>query len=265
MLVSLGAIPVIIGACYLGGLYFFMFALLIGLVSFYEFFLMAQNKNIQVNLPFGLLAILVLIVNQYFHFFDTYSFIIIFVFLAALLELFRDNGSAIFNIGSTLFGIFYIGIFSASLVAIREFYPNIGSLYDHGGYLIISVLATIWICDSAAYFGGLSLGKHKLFPRVSPKKSWEGAVFGFIFAVLAMIAAHYLVLDFLTLGEAVTIGIIVGTVGQLGDLVESLVKRDAEVKDSSSLIPGHGGIFDRFDSLLFSAPIILLFLKYFGR
>lgn len=265
VLVSIVAIPVILGACYLGNIYFFLFALLIGLVSFYEFYLMAQNKNVQVNLPFGLLAVLILLVNQYYHFFDTYSFLIIFVFLTTLIELFRNDGSAIYNIGSTLFGIFYIGMFSASLVSIREFYPNIGNLYEHGGYLIISILATIWICDSAAYFGGLSMGKHKLFPRVSPKKSWEGAIFGFVFALLTMAAGHYIVLDFLSLGEAIIIGFIIGTVGQLGDLVESLIKRDAEVKDSSSLIPGHGGIFDRFDSLLFSAPIILMFLKYFGR
>ena len=265
VLVSIVAIPLILAACYFGNIYFFLFALLIGSVSFYEFYLMVQNKSIHVNLPFGLFAVLILLVNQYYHFFETYSFLIIFVFLTALIELFRNKGSAINNIGSTLFGIFYIGIFSASLVAIREFYPDIGNLYEHGGYLIISILATIWICDSAAYFGGLSLGKHKLFPRVSPKKTWEGAIFGFVFALLAMTAAYYLVLDFLSLGEAITIGFIIGTVGQAGDLVESLIKRDAEVKDSSALIPGHGGIFDRFDSLLFSAPIILLFLKYFGR
>ncbi len=265
VLVSVVAIPLILGACYFGNIYFFLFATLIGLVSFYEFYIMAQNKSIQVNLPFGLIAILILLVNQYFHFFDTYSFLIVFVFLVSLIELFRNNGSAIYNIGSTLFGIFYIGLFSASLVAIREFYPDIGTLYKHGGFLIISIFATIWVCDSAAYFGGLSLGKHKLFPRVSPKKSWEGAIFGFVFAMLTMAAAHYIVLGFLSLDEALTIGFIIGTVGQVGDLVESLIKRDAEVKDSSSLIPGHGGIFDRFDSLLFSAPIILLFLKYVGR
>jgi phosphatidate cytidylyltransferase len=187
------------------------------------------------------------------------------VLLASLIELFRNNGSAIINLGTTLLGIFYIGLFSSALIDIREFYPNVGDLYLHGGYLIISVLATIWICDSAAYFGGLSLGKHKLFPRVSPKKSWEGAVFGFVFAILTMLLAHYVILDFLSLKESITLGVIIGIVGQIGDLIESLIKRDAEVKDSSALIPGHGGIFDRFDSLLFSAPVILLYLKYFAR
>ena len=132
-----------------------------------------------------------------------------------------------------------------------------------GGFLVISILATIWICDSAAYFAGISFGKHKLFPRVSPKKSWEGAIFGFIFAILTMILAHFLVLDFLSFNEAIILGIIIGIVGQIGDLIESLIKRDAQVKDSSSLIPGHGGVLDRFDSLLYSAPVILLYLRFF--
>jgi len=265
VLVSVIAIPLIIATCYFGGIYFFLFALAIALISFYEFYLIVGNKGANVNFFVGMFAILFLIFNSYLHFFDRYSFLILVVLLASLIELFRNNGSAIINLGTTLLGIFYIGLFSSALIDIREFYPNVGDLYLHGGYLIISVLATIWICDSAAYFGGLSLGKHKLFPRVSPKKSWEGAVFGFVFAILTMLLAHYVILDFLSLKESITLGVIIGIVGQIGDLIESLIKRDAEVKDSSALIPGHGGIFDRFDSLLFSAPVILLYLKYFAR
>lgn len=265
ILVSVFAIPLIVAVSYLGNIYFFLFASAVALISFYEFFLMAKNKGANVNFPFGVFAVLFLLFNSYLHFFDNYSFIIIIVFLTALIELFRNKDSAIINIGVTLLGIFYIGLFSVSLIGIREFYPDVGRPYLRGGYLIISVLAAIWICDSAAYFGGLSLGKHKLFPRVSPMKSWEGALFGFVFAVLTTVAAHFIVLDFLTLLESVILGVIIGIVGQTGDLVESLIKRDADVKDSSALIPGHGGIFDRFDSLLFSAPVILLYLKYFTR
>ncbi|MCW9094553.1 MAG: phosphatidate cytidylyltransferase, partial [Ignavibacteriaceae bacterium] len=111
--------------------------------------------------------------------------------------------------------------------------------------------------------GGTALGKHKLFPRVSPNKSWEGAIFGFIFSVLTMILAQLIALDFLSLFNVVVIGIIIGIVGPIGDLVESLLKRDSAVKDSSSFIPGHGGFFDRFDSLLFSVPVIWMYLRYF--
>ena len=181
-----------------------------------------------------------------------------------MIELFRNKGSVVKNLGATFLGILYIGLFSSTLIAIREFYPNTNDLYFKGGYLIISMVATIWVCDSAAFFGGTALGKHKLFPRISPNKSWEGALFGFVFAILTMVLAKVFVLDFLSWTNVIVLGIIVGIIGQLGDLVESSMKRDAGVKDSSSIIPGHGGIFDRFDSLLFSAPAVWLYLKYFS-
>jgi phosphatidate cytidylyltransferase len=120
----------------------------------------------------------------------------------------------------------------------------------------------IWVCDSAAYYIGSAFGKHKLFPRVSPNKSWEGAIAGFIFAVVTAVAAKYLLLDYLRTDQAVILGIIVGIFGQLGDLFESLLKRDAGVKDSSNLIPGHGGVLDRFDSLLVVSPLVYLYLDF---
>jgi phosphatidate cytidylyltransferase len=131
-----------------------------------------------------------------------------------------------------------------------------------GGYTVISVFATIWICDTAAYFVGVSIGRHKLFESVSPKKSWEGAIAGFVFAELTMIAARALVLDYLSLGNALVLGAIVGIFGQVGDLVQSRFKRDSGVKDSSSIIPGHGGVYDRFDSLVFVAPFVYLYIDF---
>lgn len=262
IIVSAIAIPALILLSYFGGVYFLSFVLIIAGIAFYEFSVMAKSKGANVNVNIGLFAVIFLILNQYKFFFSQYHFLIAFFILLLLFELFRNNGSAIQNLGATLLGVFYLGIFGSTLVGIREFYPNINGLYYQGGYLIISILATIWICDSAAFFGGTALGRHKLFPRVSPKKSWEGAIFGFVFAILAMILAKNIVLDFLSIKDVVVIGFIVGTFGQLGDLAESLLKRDAGVKDSSSLIPGHGGIFDRFDSLLFSSPIIYLYLTY---
>ncbi len=264
VLVSIVAIPLIITASFLGRYYFFIFVLCIALISFYEFSIMMKKKGVSTNIWIGFLSIIFLLFNNYVFFFETYSFLLAIIVLISLVELFRNKGSAIFNIGSSLLGIFYIGLFSSSMIGIREFYPAVGDLYYRGGYLVISILVSIWICDSAAFFGGISLGKHKLFPRVSPNKSWEGAVFGFVFAILAFIAAKFIVLQFLSWNEVILFGITVGTIGQLGDLIESLIKRDAGVKDSSSLIPGHGGIFDRFDSFLFTSPVILLLLKYFG-
>ena len=263
VLVAIIAIPVVIGASYFGGIYFFLFTLIISTIAFYEFSVLAKNKGANVNLWVGLLSIILFLINQYSFFVSFLSIILLTVFLLSLIELFRNKDSAIINLGTTLLGIFYIGLFSTALLGIREFYQD--DLYNRGGYIIIAVLATIWICDSAAYYGGTALGKHKLFKRVSPNKSWEGAVFGFIFALATMILAKIIILNFLSWNTIIALGFMVGIFGQVGDLIESLIKRDAGVKDSSTIIPGHGGIFDRFDSLLYTAPLIFLYLSFFER
>ena len=262
IIVSIIAIPLILAICIYGKIPFLIFTSIIGLVSFWEFKHIARNKNIHVNFYIGAIAILALVINAYYPFIEFYTLTVIFVSIILLTELFRNKGSAILNSGSTLLGLFYLGLFTSTLVLIRENYADSEIIYNEGGYLIISIMASIWICDSAAFFIGSAFGKHKLFPRVSPNKSWEGAVAGFVFAVIAMIAAKAIVLDQLNLINVIVIGILVGIVGQIGDLVESLIKRDAGVKDSSALIPGHGGIFDRFDSLLFTSPAVYIYLYF---
>ena len=263
VIVAVLAIPLILAVCYFGKYYFLAFALSIALLSFHEFSLMAKTKGMNLNLWVGFPGIIFIILNQYFHFsLDNYHFLILYAVITCLIELFRNNGSAIQNLSGTLFGVIYMGLFAASLIGLREFYSPFGEQYFKGGFLIISVFVSIWICDSAAYYGGTALGKHRLFLRVSPKKSWEGALFGFVFAVLTMIAAKFILLGFLDWNTIIVLGVIVGIIGQLGDLVESLFKRDAQVKDSSNIIPGHGGIFDRFDSVLLTSPVIFLYLTY---
>lgn len=262
IIVSVAAIPFIGLAAYFGGLLFLIFVLGIALISFFEFSILVKSKGTNPNLIFGLTSVVLILLNVYFEWLDFYILILLISFILLIVELYRDNNSAILNLGSTFLGIFYIGVFSASLLSIRELFNFSNQLYEQGGLLIIALFVTIWICDSAAFFLGTAFGKHKLFPRVSPKKSWEGAIAGFIFSILTMIAAHFILLDFLSLVDSFIIGTIVGTVGQIGDLIESLIKRDANVKDSSALIPGHGGVFDRFDSLLFSAPVVYVYLIY---
>ncbi|MEW5798016.1 MAG: phosphatidate cytidylyltransferase [Bacteroidota bacterium] len=212
------------------------------------------------------------------------SVLFLFLIVVMIVELFRNKGSIFLNAGVTIFGVLYIGVFLSSLVGIRElfgaefpyhlaiqFFPSSTSFSDDalaattyawGGWTVIAIFASIWMCDTAAYFGGLSMGRHKLFPRVSPNKSWEGAVWGFLGAVGAMIVFQQYLLPYLQLHQAVVMGVIVGVFGQIGDLIESLLKRDANVKDSSGLIPGHGGVFDRFDSLIFVSPILYLYIDF---
>jgi phosphatidate cytidylyltransferase len=204
--------------------------------------------------------------------------------LVLLVELFRNKGSVIANAGATIMGMAYVGIFLGTLLGLRELYGMEFPLslamahanglspladdavrattYAWGGWTLISIFASLWMCDTMAYFGGRTMGKHKLFVRVSPNKTWEGAVWGFMGALITMLVMRQLVLPYVALHQAIVFGIIIGVFGQIGDLVESALKRDAGVKDSSSLIPGHGGVLDRFDSLIFVAPILYLYIDF---
>lgn len=263
IIVSVVAIPFILASCIFGQYLFLLFSGIIGILSFYEFSKMTEKSKGKTNLILGIFSVAVLLLNKYYRFTEFEYIVLLIVILHLAAELFRNNGSAIQNLGSSFLGIFYTGLFSSAILGIREFYPQDSPYYNHGGLIIIGLLITIWICDSAAFFLGVAFGKHKIFPRVSPKKSWEGSIAGLLFALIAMIANKAIYMDFLSWTDVVVFGITAGILGQTGDFVESMVKRDADVKDSSNLIPGHGGIFDRFDSLLFTAPVIYLYMIFF--
>ena len=139
--------------------------------------------------------------------------------------------------------------------------PNISGIYNP--YIVFCFLALIWISDSAAYVFGVTFGKRPLFKSVSPKKSIEGFLGGFIFSlILSLIFFKYLSLDF-SLSEWLILGVLTSCLGTLGDLVESQFKREAGVKDSGKLMPGHGGLYDRMDSIIFAAPFIYLSIIIF--
>jgi phosphatidate cytidylyltransferase len=208
--------------------------------------------------------------------------ILCFVALAILRELFREKPAPLNNLGATLLGVAYVSLFFACMIGLRFiFQPSEFPLRDvpefagnaiagevreridlWGGLTVCSVFVTVWVCDSAAYFAGRAIGRKKLMVRVSPNKTWEGALAGFLAAVGMFLIARELFLPYLSHGHAVATGCIIGVFGQIGDLAESLLKRDAGVKDSSSLIPGHGGMLDRFDSLLFVSPLLFLYYDF---
>ncbi|MBM2840320.1 MAG: hypothetical protein HW412_848 [Bacteroidetes bacterium] len=273
ILVAVVGIPLILLLTLAGGFYFFCFIALVSGIGLNEYYALAQAKGLRPQRWLGLLF--GFCVNAAFMFEKVQSLLgewlpesmaqlfliefLLFVPLILFVELFRNNGSALNNIASTLAGVCYVSVCLGSLVAIRELFPLNESW---GAYTVIAVFASIWICDSAAYFAGTNFGKHKLFERVSPNKTWEGTIAGFIGAVAGFVVAQSIALPFMLMTDAIICGCIVGVFGQLGDMVESLLKRDAGVKDSSSLIPGHGGVLDRFDSLIIASPLIFFYLNF---
>jgi len=180
----------------------------------------------------------------------------LFVFMA-LVFLFRfDDVSRVSgHLSLICIGFFYVPLLTAHIALLRNI--------DFGREWIFFVLLSIMACDTAAYFTGTSLGRHKLYPAVSPKKSIEGALGGVAGSVAAALMVKFTFFPALSLFDCLALGIFLSLAGQLGDLFESLLKRSFDVKDSGNLIPGHGGILDRLDSLLFAFPLAYYYARYF--
>lgn len=173
-------------------------------------------------------------------------------------QIFRDQVNVAFlSVASTLLGVVYIGwAFGCHLILLRD-------LSGAGRGLLFFLLVTIWLGDTAAYIFGRWLGKHKLSPRISPGKTIEGTIAGLVCGALGGLGVwSFFLKDILSFPHALVLGILLGIVGQLSDLSESVIKRSADVKDSGHLIPGHGGLLDRCDSLIFSAPVLYYYFVY---
>ncbi len=168
-------------------------------------------------------------------------------------ELYRKQERPIANIGATLMGVVYIAL-PLSLIC---YIPIVGS-ESWNPWVMIAYVFIIWANDVFAYLVGMTIGRHKLFERLSPKKSWEGFFGGVIGAVgMGLLAAYALDASYVVWGG---LALVAAVSGVLGDLVESMFKRAADVKDSGNLIPGHGGVLDRFDAMLISAPFVVVYM-----
>jgi len=304
ILVAAVGIPVILLAAFFGGWGFVALVSVMAILALAEFFRLPASKGVSPNrglgMVFGMIvlltfareriqypaaeALLALGIPVPLPSFGQ-AFLISVILLVTLLmtaEPFRKSPAPLRNIGTTLFGVLYIGLFFGSLIGLREIFTAsefpvlrhfhvtgirlpeevLHQIDVWGGMTVSAVFVTVWMCDSAAYFTGRAFGRRKLWPRVSPNKTWEGAVAGLLVSVVTFVLLRGLALPYLSLGEAVVSGCVIGVVGQFGDLAESLLKREAGMKDSSSLLPGHGGVLDRFDSLLFAAPVLFLYYDF---
>jgi phosphatidate cytidylyltransferase len=193
------------------------------------------------------------------------EFLLLYILLTTLVSLLLLPSLGIVGsqtrIMHTLTGLIYPSAMLSCLIVIRNdfVFPNDSAL------LLFFIITDIWICDTTAYAGGKALGRHKLAPQVSPGKTWEGAFCGLIGAMIWAFPAWSLLRPAMTLGECMGVAIIVGVIGQIGDLAESVLKRSAGVKDTGSLLGPHGGILDRFDSLIAVAPAVYGYLMLVGK
>ncbi len=247
-----------------GGYWFLGFVGLVILIGMLEFYRMMREKGMHPYRGIGVVSGLTLATYMYFRSGLYGNFFLTFVVIAIMgLELTRrDNRMAVYHVSTTVFGVVYVGYLASHLILLRELPLQIGRDYRLGASFVFLVFTVTWAADTGAYAVGSLFGRRPLLPRVSEKKTWEGAVGGVAFGALAGWVASRTFAGYLAPWQGPALGALAAVVGLLGDLFESLLKRDAELKDTSRVIPGHGGVLDRFDSLLFTAPLIYYLLKF---
>ncbi len=252
---------VIVGSIILNKFIFSGVFLLITILGTYEFYKMLENSKYKPQIIFGttISAILYTILSLVAHSIISplyLTIVVVLLFIIPIRELYRtDNDSPIPNISQTIFGIIYVGL-TFGLMNFLFYHGYKGKETFH---FILAFFVIIWASDSFAYLTGVSIGKHRLFERISPKKSWEGFFGGFIAALIVgyIFSTFYQDLDlFSWLGFAAIINI----GGVYGDLIQSMFKRSLGLKDSGKILPGHGGILDRFDAVFVALPIAIAYV-----
>jgi phosphatidate cytidylyltransferase len=264
LITALGLALVGMPAILLGGIFYFLLmgTFLIGAAWEFVHLFRAVKFEPHMQITVGGVA-LILTARMFFpqHAMPIFAAIILIALAYHLLAYERGRDRAALDFGVTLTGLVYIGWIGAYLFDIRNL--------PEGGWWFMLVLPSVWLADSGAYSIGRAYGKHKMAPRLSPKKSWEGYAAG---VFTGMIGGAFLVFAYSTFGnltgditiwQGAILGLILGVLSPLGDLGESMFKRQSGIKDSSDIIPGHGGFFDRIDSWLWGAVIGYYFLVWF--
>jgi phosphatidate cytidylyltransferase len=225
-----------------------LLATFLGLREYYSLVL-PQSKWIERAVGIGLGWILSFIVS-FGDMREISPFLVIILLVLAVLFMAasQDLSSTISKMGIALFGILFIGFLLAYVSLIRNM-PN-------GRSWVLFLIITVWAGDIFALLSGSFLGRHKLYPKISPNKTFEGLAGGMVGSIVVALAFSWLFIPNLKIGSCTLVAIGLTILGQLGDFTESMVKRSAQVKDSGALIPGHGGMLDRLDSFLFSAPFL---------
>lgn len=271
------AAPIGIALMYFGGIAFIVGILIISIACTYEYLRMFKNIGVMTQQLMAIISNVVLLsvfsFNLLLYGLQFASLTLLFAMIAfnmaiMIFALFRETKHPLSAFPAVISSQLYITFPFLCLIVLRfihttqlEFVDaNYSFLDDSNAFLfILSVFASIWTNDSMAYFGGSLFGKHPLYPSVSPKKTWEGSICGFLFgtAVFVFFGMRFFNFD---LPHLLVLGVLINSISQIGDLFESKLKRHSGIKDSSNLLPGHGGFLDRFDGVLFVMPAVLLYI-----
>lgn len=268
VIVGVIGIPLIIISAILGNEIFLVFCMVLAFFcmnEFYNLFEKPHHPPGELTRWFGgvsfhktvflIISTLVVVCFYYEHF--NYALILYFVMFIFLIvsEVFKEE-KHFEAVGTWLLSVVYI----STPFGLLSLMDNSRTLDSYGANYAIICLVLVWVSDSFAFFGGKLFGRHKLAERISPKKTWEGSIIGFLFTMLSGIVIWKFIYPDFSVWHWLSVTVIVGFFAQIGDLFESNLKRSVKVKDSSNLIPGHGGALDRFDSILFAVPALYIFL-----
>ena len=248
LLTILFGLPILLLLIHMGGLTFSLFTVFVSLFCLYEYEMLLRLAKRPIQSWTPVIVGTFISVNQVLGGSTSFA-----VFAAIAIILLREMASSstrysLDRAALTLFGTLWLGLLPGYLALIRNLPP-------HGEHLAFLLFVSVWLMDSGAYAAGHLFGRHKL-SALSPKKTWEGAVAGFLCALITVLAFQHFYPTEISLERAWVIGFIIALAGQLSDLAESMIKRALGAKDSGALLPGHGGVLDRFDSFLLAAPAV---------
>jgi len=257
-LVNLIGVPALLFVMWQGGYWFtglVTVLILLGALELSDLARQQKGNPLTWLLMIGILGLIS--ANVYVGVLDRISILMVVGLFSLCIEIFRGEAKPLLNMATINFGMIWLGLLLGSIISVRL-------IPEHGFIITVTMFVSVWICDTFAFIVGSKFGKTKVLPLVSPKKSWEGSLSGLVGAILFMMIMYYegAFSGWLSMVDVIVIGIITGGLSQLGDFAESLIKREAGVKDTSDYLQGHGGILDRFDSLAIAAPLTYLYLQY---
>jgi phosphatidate cytidylyltransferase len=258
VLVAIIGLPLVLGLLWIGGWWLFALVALAACIAVHEF--VTTAKQLRPLAPAVYLGVLLALIGaesgevEWLLGGFAATFVLAFLLNAAA----ETSAPTTAAVGSTVLGSAWIGLGLGSLLVLRE-------MADHGRLIAFTVVVTVFVADTAAYLVGRLIGRHKLAPRLSPKKTWEGLIGGAVAGIFATFIALYDTRHhYLSALQSVVLGAVIVAAAVVGDLFESSLKRDLDVKDTGKLLGGHGGVLDRIDALLFAAPAAYFVVRAFG-